>query len=101
LALGRRVVRWVLEAVAGTLEGITFEHTEQALRVLAGGEDAPRAAHLPHAIAVVRRGALSLVYRRGSGADEPGLRLAESGKYPVMEPGSAIAFTPGTGVELD
>ena len=101
LALGRRVVRWALEAVAGTLEGITFEHTEQALRVLVGGEDGPRAADLPHAVTVARRGDVSLAYRREEGAGGPERWARDGAKYPVMERGCAIALEVGQSVDLD
>jgi tRNA(Ile)-lysidine synthase len=100
-ALRRRVARWALETVAGTLEGFTFQHTEETARVLAGQDGAPAAADLPHDLAVTREGNQSVVRKRPASEWEFDIRRQDHAAVPLMDSDQAIVITPGHCAELE
>ncbi|HYO50033.1 MAG TPA: tRNA lysidine(34) synthetase TilS, partial [Chloroflexia bacterium] len=83
-ALQRRIVRRAIREVAGTLDGITFEHIYKAGEVLAGAQDSPSELHLPHGMVVQRRGDRALVAASKSLRNLNYLSQQSSLAWPVM-----------------
>jgi tRNA(Ile)-lysidine synthase len=100
-ALRRRIIRRAIREVAGTLDGITFEHTSKAGEVLAGAQDSPSALHLPHGVVAQRRGEMSLITTSNALRGLNYLSQQSTSAWPVMETGMEYALTPGASFQLE
>ena len=100
-ALRRRMVRHAIREVAGTLEGITFEHICTAVEVLAGTQGSPSELHLPHGVVVQRRGEKALIATSKALQATNDLTQQNTSAWPVMEPSVEYALTPGDSLQLD
>ena len=69
IAMRRRIVRHGITALVGTLQDITFAHIEASAAILAGDPGSPAAMHLPHDLAVIRRGKWGVISKRIVKAD--------------------------------
>lgn len=90
-ALQRRLVRWALRHVAGSLEGFSFKHIEMASHILAGEPASPRALELPGGVLVEQANGRAQVGLRTA---QPEINDAELGAWPAMDPTLAIALVP-------
>jgi tRNA(Ile)-lysidine synthase len=99
-ALRRRIVRRAIREVAGTLEGITFEHTCKACEVLAGAQDSPSELHLPHSVVVQRRGDRALVATSKALRALNYLSQQDSLAWPVIKLDMEHTLIPGNALQL-
>jgi tRNA(Ile)-lysidine synthase len=99
LALRRRLVRWAIEQVAGTLEGITSAHVAAADQIIAGEDGSPAALHLPHELAVEQQAGVARFYKRGE-AQSAMPTSQEVSTWPAMTPGEPVEVPPGCTLDL-
>jgi tRNA(Ile)-lysidine synthase len=97
--LRRRIVRWAMEQIAGTLEGMTSAHVAAADRIIAGEDGSPAALHLPHELVVEQQAGVARFYKRGVA---PGAMPTSQEVYtwPVITPGGSVEVPPGCTLNL-
>jgi tRNA(Ile)-lysidine synthase len=94
LGLARRVVRQMLQAVAGHAEDLDFRQIEEARQVLSGAPGSPAAADLAGGLRVSRLGDEGIVERRD--ADPVARVLVKSADRPLAHPGTATPLEAGS-----
>jgi tRNA(Ile)-lysidine synthase len=84
-AMRRRLARRAIDAVAGTLQNITFEHIEAVAAILSGAPGSPTAMHLPQGLVVRREGEWASVAIRDEGrTTDEGAAMINAQPWPLM-----------------
>src|SRR5207247_1484681 len=101
IALRRRLVRWALREIAGSLEGFAFRHVEEAGCILAREAGSPKAMQLPGGL-IVERDDETASIRIGRGESELlSVDKQAAAFWPLMDPKHAQALEPGSNVRLE
>jgi tRNA(Ile)-lysidine synthase len=96
-ALRLRLIRWAIKHVAGTLEGFTHRHIEEAAGIVSGEADSPRAADLPHGLIVERLDGWSVISQRRF---VEGPKEQDISKWPIMDRDEELSLVPGDTLQL-
>lgn len=94
-ALRRRVARWALAQVAGTLDDFTFDHVREVVGIALAEPGSPSAAHLPHGLVVERVESSVIIRTRDDGSQPAGPSEGDTLKWPLLRTGEALRITPG------
>jgi tRNA(Ile)-lysidine synthase len=98
LGIARRLVRLMLQTVAGHAEGFDFRQIETALQVLSGVDGSPPAVDLPGGLRARRVGDAGEVERRAAGQVAP--RLAGVVDRPLVLAGTSVPLEVGSTLAL-
>ncbi len=94
-ALKRRVVRRAIKLLAGTLEGVGFQHIEAACGVIEGEAAGPTATHLPLGLMVRRDdGWATLTGRTTAQGPLADADADEAQWWPLMDKGAVYTLRP-------
>jgi tRNA(Ile)-lysidine synthase len=96
-ALKRRVVRRAIKLLAGTLEGVGFQHIEAACGVIEDEAAGPPATHLPLGLMVRRDDGWATLTGRVSAEEPP---ATDAQVWPLMDRGVEYTIHPPTVLPL-